>query len=70
MKAIRIFLLVFAVAGVSGCANMNAKEQRMLSGGALGAAGGAALAAMTGGGWVLGGLIGGAAGTAAGALSR
>ncbi len=53
---------------LSACANMTPREQRALSGGAIGAAGGAALAAMTGGSAVIGALIGGGGGTAIGAL--
>ena len=53
----------------AGCADMNRAQQRMLSGGAIGAASGAALVALTGGGSVVAGaLVGGAAGTAAGAI--
>ena len=70
MKAMRIVALVLVIASLGACSNMNHREQRMLSGGALGAAGGAVLGAATGGSWVLGGLLGGAAGTAAGALLK
>jgi hypothetical protein len=70
MKAMRILALLLIFAGLAGCSNMSEKEQRMLSGGAIGAAGGAALGAVTGGSWVLGGLIGGAVGTAAGAIVK
>lgn len=70
MKAFRTLILVLAVAGLAGCDHMNSQQQRMLTGGALGAAGGAALGAVTGGSWVLGGLLGGAAGTAVGAFTH
>ena len=52
---------------LAGCSNMSDTEQRLLSGGALGAAGGAALGAVTGGlGIGTGAAIGGAVGVAAG----
>lgn len=62
---------VVAVAGLllGGCSGMNSKEQRALSGGAIGAAGGAALGALTGGAPLVGALIGGAGGAAVGALT-
>lgn len=53
----------------TGCENMNAQQQRALSGGAIGAAGGAALGALTGGSAMTGALIGGAGGAAIGALT-
>ena len=59
---------VILALSLSACANMTPREQRALSGGAIGAAGGAALAAMTGGSAVIGALIGGSGGTAIGAL--
>lgn len=51
---------------LTGCAGMNPREQRMLSGGALGAAGGAAIGAATGGSPAAGAAIGGAAGVVGG----
>ncbi len=62
-SAIMICLLATA------CENMSTQQQRALSGGAMGAAGGAALGALTGGSAVTGALIGGAGGAAAGALT-
>jgi len=53
--------------GLSACADMTNRQQRALSGGAIGAAGGAAIGLMTGG-VVTGALIGGAGGAAIGAL--
>ena len=61
-------LVVVIALGLSACANMTSRQQRALSGGALGAAGGATIAALTGGGVVTGALIGGAGGGAIGAL--
>ncbi|MGE5504425.1 MAG: hypothetical protein ACM31L_08380 [Actinomycetota bacterium] len=64
----RLAALVLLAAALSGCADMNARQQRALSGGAMGAAGGAALGLLTGGSVLTGALIGGGAGTAIGAL--
>ncbi|MBP2301645.1 hypothetical protein [Azospirillum picis] len=61
-------LLVGATA-LGGCSNLNHRENRALAGGAIGAAGGAAVGAVTGGSAVYGGLLGGAAGAAVGALT-
>jgi hypothetical protein len=55
---------------LSGCAGLDHREQRALTGGALGAAGGAAIGALTGGSAFTGALIGGAGGAAVGALTR
>lgn len=62
---------VTIVAGfvLSGCSNLDDREQRTLSGGALGAGVGVAAGALTGGSWLAGGLIGGAAGAAIGAFT-
>jgi len=54
---------------LSGCEHMNRQQQRALSGGAIGAAGGAVIGLMTGGPLV-GALVGGAAGMAVGALTK
>ncbi|CAO3448487.1 hypothetical protein [Azospirillum argentinense] len=64
-------LAVIVVGGLvlTGCSNLSHREQRTLSGGAIGAAGGAAVGALTGGSAVMGGVIGGAAGAAVGALT-
>jgi osmotically inducible lipoprotein OsmB len=50
----------------SGCSNMNNTQQRTLSGGAMGAAGGAVITAVTGGCVWCGTVIGGAVGAGAG----
>lgn len=54
---------------LAACEGLNRQQQRALSGGAIGAAGGAAIGAITGGSPVTGALIGGAAGAATGALT-
>jgi hypothetical protein len=63
-RAIASVLLVLFLAGCSG---MSGGEQRTLSGGAIGAAGGAGVGLLLGAP-VAGALIGGAAGAATGAL--
>lgn len=51
-----------------GCAGMTPTEQRILSGGAIGAGTGAAIGAATGGDAGVGAAIGGAAGAVGGAI--
>jgi osmotically inducible lipoprotein OsmB len=58
-----IVLLIVAVLGLGGCAGMSNTEQRVLSGGAMGAAGGAVIGALAGSA-----AIGAAAGGGAGLL--
>ncbi|MGE4280346.1 glycine zipper domain-containing protein [Magnetospirillum sp. 64-120] len=65
MKPVVVALVL--TLGLSACADMTNRQQRALSGGAIGAAGGAAIGLMTGG-VVTGALIGGGAGAAIGAL--
>lgn len=70
---IRKFAAIGAIGlalSLGACENMNNTEQRTLSGGALGAAGGAALTAIAGGSIAAGALIGGAVGAGAGYLTR
>jgi hypothetical protein len=64
-------LTAFALAAalvLSGCANMTRTQQRMLSGAAIGATGGAAIAAVAGGSMLTGAVVGAAAGTVGGLL--
>jgi hypothetical protein len=70
MTATRITCLVLAIVMLSGCANMTRQQQRALSGGAIGAAGGMLLGAATGGSMLTGGLIGAGAGAAIGAMTK
>jgi osmotically inducible lipoprotein OsmB len=63
-----LVLASIALLGMSGCANMNSTEQRMLSGGAAGAVVGTVGTVMTGGCVACGAAIGGAVGTGAGYL--
>lgn len=62
-------VLALMLAATAGCSNMTDREQRTLSGGAMGAAGGAAIGGLTGGSWLGGALLGGAAGAAIGAFT-
>lgn len=55
-----------AAGALAGCSNMSTAEQRMLSGGAIGAGTGAAAGAVTGNSPTAGAILGGAAGTAGG----
>lgn len=59
----------FVIAGalvLGGCENMDRQTQRMLSGGAIGAATGATVTVITGGCMACGAAIGGAVGTGVG----
>ena len=67
MRKFAIILLPVAVLGLSACSGMNDREQRALSGGAIGAAGGVVIGAIAGAP-LLGAVVGAAAGTAVGAL--
>jgi hypothetical protein len=60
MKKMALLILVATVA-LGGCANMSATEQRVLSGGAMGAAGGALIGAAAGSA-AIGASAGGGAG--------
>jgi len=63
----RLIASVVLVSVLAGCSGMSGREQRTLSGGAIGAAGGAGIGLLTGAP-VAGALIGGAAGAAVGAF--
>lgn len=67
MKAVSLGAALALLLAAAGCSNMNSTEQRMLSGGAIGAGSGAVVGALTGGlGVATGAAIGAAAGAAAG----
>lgn len=67
MKRVLVLALVLVMIATAGCASLTPQQQRMLSGGAIGAAGGAVLGAI-GGSAALGAAVGGGAGVAAGAF--
>ena len=69
MKMTSLAGLSAILIATAGCSGMSEREQRALSGGAIGAAGGAAIGLITGGSAVTGALIGGAGGAAVGALT-
>ncbi len=58
--------IIFAIMLLAGCAGMSATEQRVLSGGAIGAGTGAAIGAVTGGSATTGAVVGGAGGALGG----
>lgn len=67
MNRITVGLALALLLATAGCSNMNSTEQRMLSGGAIGAGTGAVVGAVTGGlGIATGAAIGAAAGAATG----
>jgi hypothetical protein len=68
MQRLAVVAMTTVMIGLAACSNMSAKEQRMLSGGAIGAAGGAVVSGVSGGSMVGGALVGGAVGTGAGYL--
>lgn len=53
-----------------GCSNMTAGQQRVLSGAAIGAAGGMAISAIADGSLLTGGLLGAAGGALVGAVAH
>lgn len=62
--------LTVAVAMLGGCSDMTRQQPRALSGGAIGTAGGAAIAAVAGGPVWAGALAGAGAGAAIGAMTK
>lgn len=68
MKNRKLILALCLATGIVGCANMSDTEQRSLSGGAIGTAGGALVAGLTHGNVGAGAAIGAAVGAASGWL--
>ncbi len=69
MKTVKTFLVVFLLFSlIAGCSGLSTREQRVLSGGAIGAGGGAALSIITGGSVAVGSAIGAAAGALGGLI--
>jgi hypothetical protein len=66
LKRIMFVFVVFAFASALGCAGMSHTQQKTLSGGAIGATGGAIIGAVAGGHPAAGAAIGGAAGAGVG----
>lgn len=69
MRKISVAIAAVLSLAVAGCDHMTQQQQRALSGGAIGAAGGAAIGVLAGGSLLTGALIGGAGGAAVGALT-
>ncbi len=71
MRKTTTLTTVFLVSllGLGACSGLDRREQRALSGGALGAGAGALIGAVTGGSAVTGALVGAAGGAAVGALT-
>lgn len=67
--AARVLVLLLGTSLIAGCSNMNTTQQRALSGGAIGAAAGGALLAITGGPILLGAALGAGAGAVTGAVT-
>ncbi|CAG0936815.1 hypothetical protein [Geobacter sp.] len=66
MKLNKFVAIAALVSVTAGCAGMSQTEQRTLSGGAIGAAGGALLTGIAGGNAAVGATLGGAAGALTG----
>ncbi len=65
-RIIKTGLIVGLVLLLSGCSGLSKREQRMLSGGAIGTAAGVGVAAAAGGSLLVGGVAGAAAGAIGG----
>jgi osmotically inducible lipoprotein OsmB len=65
----RALLVILAAGSLAACSGMTNTQQRVLSGGAIGAAGGAVISAIAGGPILLGTAIGAGAGAVAGAVT-
>jgi hypothetical protein len=66
VKQLGLMVATAVMIGVAGCTNMTPEQQGTLSGAAIGAAGGAGIAAISGGNAWTGAAIGGVAGGVAG----
>jgi len=63
-------MVVLSFAVLAGCDHMSNRQQRTLSGGAIGAVGGGLIAGAVGGPVLLGAAVGGGAGAIVGNTSR
>lgn len=66
MRKTATIIVVAGALGLSACSGLNNRDQKMLSGGAIGAGVGAVGTVITGGCVTCGAVIGGAVGTGAG----
>ena len=67
MRSMRVLVLTVLIF-TTGCAGMTPQQQRALSGGAIGAGGGALFGGITGGSPTVGAVVGGAIGALTGIL--
>lgn len=74
MKGLAIVAAFIGVLALQGCAGMDSKEQRVLSGAAIGTGAGAVTTAITGGcvpcGAAVGGVVGAGAGYVVNAINK
>jgi osmotically inducible lipoprotein OsmB len=66
MRSTRYLAVVLLALSLSGCYGMSRQQQSTLSGGAIGAGGGALLGGVSGGSPAVGAVLGGAAGALTG----
>jgi osmotically inducible lipoprotein OsmB len=66
----RAAVFIGCAAMLAGCSDMTRQQQRVLSGGAIGAAGGAVITAVVGGPVLVGSAIGAGVGAVAGAVTH
>ncbi|HQT40381.1 MAG TPA: hypothetical protein PK231_13200 [Acidocella sp.] len=66
----RLILVALCAVSLAGCDHMNHQQQRMLSGGAIGAVGGAAITAVVGGPVLVGAALGAGVGAVAGGVTH
>lgn len=66
MKTIKYIIVIVLALGLAGCAGMSPRQQRTVTGGAIGAGGGALLTGIAGGRPAVGAVLGGAAGALTG----
>jgi hypothetical protein len=66
----RVLVMMLSVSLLAGCDHMSHREQRTLSGGAIGAVGGGVISAAVGGPVLLGAAVGGGAGALIGNQTR
>jgi hypothetical protein len=66
MRPIKLLSMIIVAVSLFGCSGMSPRQQSTLSGGAIGAGGGALLGGISGGSPAVGAVVGGAAGALTG----
>jgi osmotically inducible lipoprotein OsmB len=66
MRSMKYLTVIIFAVFMSGCVGMSGQQQRTLSGGAIGAGGGALIGGISGGSPAVGAVLGGAAGALTG----